>query len=157
MKKIEYPFTIRRLSKAEGGGWLVEFPDLPDASPMEKRSRKRWRTARTRFAPGWPPQRSSKTRSPLPRWVKREMGPAGSQKPSRQACRQGREGGGEFEHTGRFSHRRRVGTSGELTADCPNSLVPKGDSTGEAPASQAYALPAGSPAYRAPVRRAPPR
>ena len=29
MKKIEYPFTIRRLSKAEGGGWLVEFPDLP--------------------------------------------------------------------------------------------------------------------------------
>ena len=29
MKKIEHPFTIRRLSKAEGGGWLVEFPDLP--------------------------------------------------------------------------------------------------------------------------------
>ena len=29
MKKIEYPLTIRRLSKAEGGGWLVEFPDLP--------------------------------------------------------------------------------------------------------------------------------
>jgi antitoxin HicB len=29
MKKIEYPFTIRRLSKSEGGGWLVEFPDLP--------------------------------------------------------------------------------------------------------------------------------
>jgi antitoxin HicB len=29
MKKIEYPFTIRRLSKAEGGGWMVEFPDLP--------------------------------------------------------------------------------------------------------------------------------
>ena len=29
MKKIEYPFTIRRLSKADGGGWLVEFPDLP--------------------------------------------------------------------------------------------------------------------------------
>lgn len=29
MKKIEYPFTIRRLTKGEGGGWLVEFPDLP--------------------------------------------------------------------------------------------------------------------------------
>lgn len=29
MKKIEYPFTIRRLTKSEGGGWLVEFPDLP--------------------------------------------------------------------------------------------------------------------------------
>src|SRR3970282_2500492 len=29
MKKIEYPFTIRRLSKSEGGGWLVEFPHLP--------------------------------------------------------------------------------------------------------------------------------
>jgi len=29
MKKIDYPFTIRRLSKSEGGGWLVEFPDLP--------------------------------------------------------------------------------------------------------------------------------
>lgn len=29
MQKIEYPFTIRRLSKSEGGGWLVEFPDLP--------------------------------------------------------------------------------------------------------------------------------
>src|SRR4030067_80559 len=29
MKKIEYPFMIRRRSKAEGGGWLVEVPDLP--------------------------------------------------------------------------------------------------------------------------------
>ena len=29
MKMIEYPFTIRRLSKPEGGGWLVEFADLP--------------------------------------------------------------------------------------------------------------------------------
>ena len=40
MKKIEYPFTIRRLSKAEGGGWLVEFPDLPgciaDGETIEK-------------------------------------------------------------------------------------------------------------------------
>ena len=24
-----YPFTIRRLSDDEGGGWLVTFPDLP--------------------------------------------------------------------------------------------------------------------------------
>src|SRR4030066_669761 len=29
MKKSGSPFTIRRLSKSEGGGWLVEFPDLP--------------------------------------------------------------------------------------------------------------------------------
>jgi len=29
MKKIEYPFTIRKLTKGEGGGWQVEFPDLP--------------------------------------------------------------------------------------------------------------------------------
>ena len=28
-RQSQYPFTIRRLSKAEGGGWLVEFPDLP--------------------------------------------------------------------------------------------------------------------------------
>lgn len=26
---IDYPFTIRPLSKEEGGGYLVEFPDLP--------------------------------------------------------------------------------------------------------------------------------
>jgi len=26
---IEYPFTVRPLSGAEGGGYLVEFPDLP--------------------------------------------------------------------------------------------------------------------------------
>lgn len=29
MRKVEYPFTIRRLSRNDGGGWLVEFPDLP--------------------------------------------------------------------------------------------------------------------------------
>jgi antitoxin HicB len=25
----EYPFTMRHLSKEEGGGYLIEFPDLP--------------------------------------------------------------------------------------------------------------------------------
>jgi antitoxin HicB len=25
----EYPFTIRHLSKKEGGGYLIQFPDLP--------------------------------------------------------------------------------------------------------------------------------
>ena len=32
MKKIktsDYPFTIRHLSTEEGGGYLIEFPDLP--------------------------------------------------------------------------------------------------------------------------------
>ena len=30
MKKIpDYPFTIRKLSKEDGGGFLIEFPDLP--------------------------------------------------------------------------------------------------------------------------------
>jgi antitoxin HicB len=32
MKKIkvpDYPFTIRHLSAEEGGGYLIEFPDLP--------------------------------------------------------------------------------------------------------------------------------
>jgi antitoxin HicB len=29
MKKVEYPFTVRPLPKSEGGGYLVEFPDLP--------------------------------------------------------------------------------------------------------------------------------
>lgn len=30
MKKIpDYPFKIRHLSKNEGGGYLIEFPDLP--------------------------------------------------------------------------------------------------------------------------------
>lgn len=27
--KLEYPVTIRPLTKEEGGGYLVEFPDLP--------------------------------------------------------------------------------------------------------------------------------
>jgi antitoxin HicB len=26
---IEYPFQVRHLSKEEGGGFLIEFPDLP--------------------------------------------------------------------------------------------------------------------------------
>lgn len=25
----EYPFTLRPLSAEDGGGWLIEFPDLP--------------------------------------------------------------------------------------------------------------------------------
>lgn len=29
IKISEYPFTIRHLSKAEGGGYLIEFPDFP--------------------------------------------------------------------------------------------------------------------------------
>lgn len=32
MKKdqlLDYPFTIRHLSKEDGGGFLIEFPDLP--------------------------------------------------------------------------------------------------------------------------------
>lgn len=29
IKDLKYPVTIRRLSKGEGGGYLVEFPDLP--------------------------------------------------------------------------------------------------------------------------------
>lgn len=28
MKDLSYPFTIRPLSKAEGGGYCIEFPDL---------------------------------------------------------------------------------------------------------------------------------
>ena len=27
--KIDYPFIIRPLSKEDGGGYLIEFPDLP--------------------------------------------------------------------------------------------------------------------------------
>jgi antitoxin HicB len=29
MRKIEYRFTIRPLTPDEGGGYLIEFPDLP--------------------------------------------------------------------------------------------------------------------------------
>lgn len=29
MKKIDYPFTVVSLPKSEGGGYLIEFPDLP--------------------------------------------------------------------------------------------------------------------------------
>jgi antitoxin HicB len=28
-KIFDYPFTIRHLSKDDGGGYLIEFPDLP--------------------------------------------------------------------------------------------------------------------------------
>jgi antitoxin HicB len=28
-KILDYPFTIRTLDKEEGGGYLIEFPDLP--------------------------------------------------------------------------------------------------------------------------------
>lgn len=26
---LEYPFQLQQLTEAEGGGWLVTFPDLP--------------------------------------------------------------------------------------------------------------------------------
>ena len=29
MRKLEYPFNISILSAEEGGGYLIEFPDLP--------------------------------------------------------------------------------------------------------------------------------
>ena len=29
MSDLAYPFTVRPLSADDGGGWLVEFPDLP--------------------------------------------------------------------------------------------------------------------------------
>ena len=29
MKKIDYPFLVRPLTHDEGGGFMVEFPDLP--------------------------------------------------------------------------------------------------------------------------------
>ena len=29
MRKINYPFTIRPLEAEEGGGYLIEFTDLP--------------------------------------------------------------------------------------------------------------------------------
>ncbi len=29
MKPVDYPFTIRHLTKEEGGGFLIEFMDLP--------------------------------------------------------------------------------------------------------------------------------
>ena len=29
MSNLEYPITLRPLTVEEGGGWLVEFPDLP--------------------------------------------------------------------------------------------------------------------------------
>ena len=28
MNKIEYPFEMKPLSKEDGGGWLISFPDL---------------------------------------------------------------------------------------------------------------------------------
>lgn len=29
MKFLDYPFTIRHLAKEDGGGYFIEFPDLP--------------------------------------------------------------------------------------------------------------------------------
>jgi len=29
MEPFDYPFEIRKLTKEEGGGWLITFPDLP--------------------------------------------------------------------------------------------------------------------------------
>jgi len=29
MKNLEYPFLLRQLTPKEGGGFLIEFPDLP--------------------------------------------------------------------------------------------------------------------------------
>jgi antitoxin HicB len=40
IKNSKYPFTIRQLSKEEGGGYLIEYPDLPgcmsDGETMEE-------------------------------------------------------------------------------------------------------------------------
>lgn len=40
MSNLQYPITIRPLTKEEGGGYLIEFPDLPgciaDGETMEE-------------------------------------------------------------------------------------------------------------------------
>ena len=114
MKKIEYPFTIRRLSKAEGGGWLVEFPDLPgciaDGETIEEAVGAGSDALRSWLAT------AKEFKDPISALggVKWEMGPAGSEKPSRQACRKSRERRSKLEYPGRISHRRRNGPPSEL-------------------------------------------
>jgi antitoxin HicB len=33
MSEIEYRFTVRPITATEGGGYLIEFPDLPGCMP----------------------------------------------------------------------------------------------------------------------------
>lgn len=36
MKELQYPFVVRPRDKADGPGWVVEFPDLPDCIGVGK-------------------------------------------------------------------------------------------------------------------------
>lgn len=36
MKEHQYPFVVRPRDKADGPGWVVEFPDLPDCIGVGK-------------------------------------------------------------------------------------------------------------------------
>ena len=41
MDKLEYPFNINPLPNEEGGGYLIEFPDLPGCVSDGKQLTKR--------------------------------------------------------------------------------------------------------------------
>jgi antitoxin HicB len=62
---VEYPFEIRPLSKDEGGGYSISFPDLPGcwsdgATPEEaiangRDAQRAWLSVAQEFG-GWPPK-----------------------------------------------------------------------------------------------------
>jgi hypothetical protein len=54
MSDTKYRFTVRSLTEDEGGGYLIEFPNLPVACRTARRSRKPSPTAKTPDAAGSP-------------------------------------------------------------------------------------------------------
>jgi len=56
----KYPFEIRGLTKEEGGGYLITFPDMPGCMSDGETVEEAIHTGRTRNGPGWQRRQNGK-------------------------------------------------------------------------------------------------
>ena len=76
----DYPFDLRPLSKAEGGGWLITWPDLPGCMSDGETPEEAIENGRDAFA-GWVSVRQVDLKKPMPKTS------VGANKPARFVLR----------------------------------------------------------------------
>ncbi len=70
-----YPFDLRPLSKAEGGGWLITWPDLPGCMSDGETPEEAIRNGRAAFT-AWTSARQKDLKLPVPKAFVRASKPA---------------------------------------------------------------------------------
>ena len=75
MKFDDYPFDLRPLSRTEGGGWLITWPDLPGCMSDGRTPEDAIRNGREAFA-AWMSVRQKELKQPAPKASVRTGKPA---------------------------------------------------------------------------------